>query len=291
MDRLLLRVLFWYYYYCCLFHYQWISTRYQWTDSESLWKDEQFLSAGASFWREGRRLVPSARADGSREGCCRGDVRGSGGVGGWVEDEMRRDGSKDGHEEERVKESRVRTSHVWRSGGWRDAKKGGEWRVEKEEISPTQPSTAGNPHNSDLNLQICILIVGFWHTINEGMTNCVWTGVSKSFPLLLSLPFAALWTDSGARFLFQTVQTRLFFPLSAPSSSFWRHFRPTHVVSDCAPNLARVTSRQLSGRFPRSRFLAAGRILAAGMCVSPQHTHEVVRKHTLMWNLVGQMWC
>lgn len=71
-----------------------------------------------------------------------------------------------------------------------------------------------------------------------------------------------------------------FFSLSAPSSSFWRRFRRTHVVSGCAPDLAHVTYRQLSGRFPKSRFLAAGHVLAA-----------VARRHTLMWNLVGQMWC
>lgn len=35
--------------------------------------------------------------------------------------------------------------------------------------------------------------------------------VFQSFLLLLSLLFDALWTDSGAPFLFQTVQTRLVF--------------------------------------------------------------------------------
>lgn len=104
MDRLLLRVLFCIIIIVCLFHYHWISLCYQWTDPESLLKDKQFLSAGAGFWSEGRRLVPSAQADGSREGCCRGEARGSG---GGVEDEMRRDGRKDGNEEERVKEGRV----------------------------------------------------------------------------------------------------------------------------------------------------------------------------------------
>lgn len=127
----------------CLFHYHWISTRYQWTDPESLWKDKQFLSADAGFWSEGRRLVPSAQADGSREGCCRGDARGSRGGGGeW---KMRWGGTEAKTGMRRSEgEPCTNAPCVMKEQRMRNAKKGGEWRVEIEEINMHEFHTASH---------------------------------------------------------------------------------------------------------------------------------------------------
>lgn len=104
--------------------------------------------------------------------------------------------------------------------------------------------------------------------------------------------FAALWTDSGARFLFQTVQSRLVFffvctleQFLAPLQANTRSVGPRARFGSCHLSTAQRTLSQVQISCCRTRS-GSGHV-----CIVSAHGHTVTCKHTLMWNLLGQMWC